>query len=106
MKFILYIMLFTTTPTSSTKIESKDVWTLQSTSQIEFHDQKVCWDIGRQLVEAVKPVTNMTMRAWCLCDPEGKTCPPEIQPQKVDNGRGFFAKKAGSGATIESIPSQ
>lgn len=76
MKFILFLMLFTTAPTGP-KIESKRVWALQSTSSLEFATQEACNAVGAAITASVKSVDTLTMRGWCFCestDPN-KPCP-------------------------------
>jgi len=79
MKFILFLMFFTTTTSPGPKVESKATWTLQSTSQMEFATEDTCHAVGAQLIEEVLPVDNLTVRAYCICEATqaGQSCPAD-----------------------------
>jgi hypothetical protein len=80
MNVILLILYFTTPAAPGAKVESKKVWTLQSTSQMEFHSSEACHRIGKQLIAYVQPVATMTVRAYCLCEAgTGTVCPTDTE---------------------------
>lgn len=70
-------MYFVTPAAPGPKVESKRVWTLQSTSQTEFDQPNDCFSIGQQVLAAIEPVATMTVRAWCLC--------PNVQDQVCES---------------------
>jgi hypothetical protein len=65
--FILLVMYFVTPPAPGPKNEKERVWTLQSTSQTAFNDIELCRVMGKSIINAVKPVHTLTVRAYCLC---------------------------------------
>ena len=80
MKIILLLLFFVTSPAPGPKDESKRVWTLQSTTQIEMDGTDACHRIGRDMMAYIKPVGNLTVRAYCLCpNGNGKSCPPDTE---------------------------
>jgi hypothetical protein len=78
----LVLMYFTATPAKDDgkdkyKREATAVWTLQSTQQIEAPNSAVCVTYALKMLKTVKPVNNLTMRAYCLCpyfDETDKNC--------------------------------
>lgn len=81
MKWTLFIMLFVTPPYTlpkdTPKDEAKHLWTLQSSSVMEFASQRGCMENGRRIYLSVKPVANLAFRGLCLCE---STQPGEICP--------------------------
>jgi hypothetical protein len=71
-KWILFVMLFTTPPFSqkpgTIKNEDKHLWTLQSSSTMEFETYVGCTEAGGQVFASVKKVANLTFRGICLCE--------------------------------------
>lgn len=47
--------------------ETKGVWTLQSTSQIQTQNPDMCISIAKKMMKEVDPVNTLTVRAYCLC---------------------------------------
>jgi hypothetical protein len=79
-KVILLLLFFITPPAPGPKVESKRVWTLQSTSQIEMDNSDACHRIGNDMINYIKPVATMTVRAYCICpNGNGKTCPKDTE---------------------------
>lgn len=79
----LVLMYFTATPAKMDdpndkyKREATAVWTLQSTQQIEAPNSAVCVSYAVKMLKTVKPVNNLTIRAYCLCpyyDETDKNC--------------------------------
>ncbi|MGO9360096.1 MAG: hypothetical protein ACLP1D_20915 [Xanthobacteraceae bacterium] len=101
MKWILYIMLFSTPAATVTnkddidclkmksvadiakigqcrsKFEQKHVWSLQTSSHLEFSLFESCVRTQDKLIAESNVASTMTLRTWCLCeaDKDGK-CPP------------------------------
>lgn len=88
MKWILFIMLFVTPAKNVTKEEIDDtnyptlfekhrLWTLQSTSTMEFSSLDGCFNMEAELLESVSSVhvANLTSRVWCACDSADNKCP-------------------------------
>jgi len=64
----LLLLYFIAPATKGLKDETKVVWTLQSTVQIQFKSPEACRRIGMQLIDDIEPVVTMTVRAYCLCE--------------------------------------
>ena len=80
MKVILLLLFFVTPPAPGPKQESKKVWTLQSTSQMEMDNSDACHRIGKAMINYIKPVATLTVRAYCLCpNGDGERCPPDTE---------------------------
>jgi hypothetical protein len=90
MKWILFVMLFVTPAQNLTKqevnshplFESHRIWTLQSTSTMEFSSGDACVAMEQELRSSIigVHVATMTMRTWCACD--GKMC--QSQPMAIE----------------------
>ena len=63
----LLLMFFVTPPAIGPKNESASFWTLQSTSQFQTQDPEMCTKIAVDMINEVKPVKTLTVRAYCLC---------------------------------------
>jgi hypothetical protein len=101
MKWILYLMLFTTPAANVTKkaeidclaqetvsqiedisqcrpnFEGKRVWSLQTTSQLEFSTLESCVRHQDQLIVDSNVASTMTLRTWCFCDSDKGECPTD-----------------------------
>jgi len=99
MKWILYIMLFVTPAANVTKkdevsclrmqsvkqideiedcrpkFESARLWSLQSTSTMEFGSFSACLIANDELESSVNVAATMAMRTWCMCDSDQNLCP-------------------------------
>jgi len=89
MKWILFIMLFATPAKNLTqaeiadpdpyrqKFESHRVWTLQSTSSMEFSTAKACAAMENAICQSIihPKVATMTLRMWCTCDSNSSANP-------------------------------
>jgi hypothetical protein len=99
MKWILYIMLFVTPPANLTKkdevsclkmqsvkqikeieacrpkFESARLWSLQSTSTLEFSSFSACLIANDELESSVNVAATMAIRTWCICDSDKNLCP-------------------------------
>lgn len=47
--------------------EKKDIWSFQSSSEIQLPDPDTCTSTALQMMAEIKPVRTMTVRAYCLC---------------------------------------
>src|SRR5579863_8642842 len=107
MKFILYLMLFSTPAATITdkadkiclqrqtmkeineivtcrpKFEAHHVWSLQTASQMEFSQFQSCFGTLDQLMVDSNVASTMTLRAWCLCDDPDKKCPSETKMEAL-----------------------
>lgn len=101
MKWILYLMLFSTPAANVTdagektclklnttteigeilkcreKFESKRIWSLQTTSQMEFALFDTCLLTQDHLIASSNVASTMTLRSWCFCEDVGNKCPTE-----------------------------
>jgi hypothetical protein len=99
MKWILYLMLFTTPAANVTEkaeqtclshktvreltsifacrpeFEGKRIWSLQSTSQLDFSNLESCVKTQDQLIANSNVASTMTLRTWCFCDSDAAKCP-------------------------------
>jgi hypothetical protein len=103
MKWILYIMLFSTPAANVTnkadqacfmhdkvteikqilecrpKFESKRVWSLQTTSQMNFTLFDSCLRTQDELMASSNVASTMTLRTWCFCEDVNNKCPTDAQ---------------------------
>jgi len=109
-KWILYIMLFSTPAANVTnhdditclkkqdpkdikeilncrpKFETKHVWSLQGTSQIEFALFESCVRMQDLLFANTNVASTMTLRAWCFCEAaNGQKCPTDAKLREAAN---------------------
>jgi hypothetical protein len=106
MKWILYLMLFNTPAVNVTNkpeitclaqdkvsqilsifdcrpaFEGKRIWSLQTTSQLEFSTLESCVRHQDQLIANSNVASTMTLRSWCFCDSDKEECPTD---QKAAN---------------------
>jgi hypothetical protein len=107
MKWILYIMLFTTPAANVTSnadkaclahsdvsrlesifkcrpdYEGKHIWSLQSTSQLEFSSLQSCVKTQNKLIANSNVASTMTLRTWCFCDSDKGECPTDDDADKA-----------------------
>jgi hypothetical protein len=81
MNFILYLMLFTTAPFNGPKHETKHLWSLQSTSTLNFKTKEACEATGYAIMQSLESVATVTVRGWCFCE---STNPLQICPSTTD----------------------
>jgi hypothetical protein len=110
MKWILYVMLFTTSAANvkngteqaclrmddvtqianiidcRPKFEGKRIWSLQSSSQLEFSSLDSCVRTQDELIANSNVASTMTLRTWCFCDSEDKQCPTHDEAKKLAAG--------------------
>jgi hypothetical protein len=127
MKWILFIMLFVTPPKNVTKEEITDknfpnlfekhrLWTLQSTSTMEFSSLEGCFNMEAELLESMSSVhvATLTSRVWCACDSPDKSCPnaDKIREQiedltkKRNQEKSISATPGGRSANLKETPSR
>jgi hypothetical protein len=63
----LLLLFFVTPPANGPKNETTSFWTLQSTSQFQTQDPDMCTKLAYDMMNEVKPVKTLTVRAYCLC---------------------------------------
>ena len=97
--WILYIMLFTTpaqtisdeadkrclakSKVSQIEVilkcrrvfETRHVWSLQTTSQINLLSAESCIRRQDELITSSNVASTMTMRTWCFCESSDRACP-------------------------------
>jgi hypothetical protein len=82
-KIILLLLFFVTPAAPGPKEESKKVWMLQSTSQMEMDNSDACHRIGKDMMAYIKPVATLTVRAYCLCpNGNGTICPSDTERER------------------------
>jgi hypothetical protein len=64
----LLILYFISPAQKGPKDEANRIWTLQSAVSMQFTSHEACRDNGNQLINDIKPVATMTVRAYCLCE--------------------------------------
>jgi hypothetical protein len=127
MKWILFIMLFVTPPKNVTKEEITDkkfptlfekhrLWTLQSTSTMEFSSLEGCFNMEAELLESMSSVhvATLTSRVWCACDSPDKSCPNADQIRETiqdltdrrNKEKSKAATPAGRSANLKEAPSR
>jgi hypothetical protein len=84
MKWILFVMMFTTAPAPVPKTPPKKpvekVWALQSTSTAEFETEDACVRAGARITSSIEIAATLNLRGWCFCeslDPKTSKCPDE-----------------------------
>ena len=101
MKWILFLMLFTTPAANVTNkadqkclthssvddlgtilqcrpdYEGRHIWSLQSASQLEFSNLESCVKTQDQLIANSNVASTMTLRSWCFCDSSTQQCPTD-----------------------------
>lgn len=71
MNFILFIMFFITPP-NNIKPEMKNtdtdqrVWTLQSTSSLDFNTMPQCENAKTNIAKRIEQTNTIKIRAWCI----------------------------------------
>jgi len=113
MKWILFVMLFTTETyeqTSQLPIgvkEKNHLWTLQSTTTMEFSTHDGCFAAGLRIYSQILPVGNMTFKGVCLCestDPKNKcpSTPADAKTIELMAKRPEFQNLVGERTTVGS----
>jgi len=90
MKFILFLMFFVTPPGPSDTAPEDRVWSLQSTSAMEFKSQLACNSTGTAITESLVKTYTVTVRAWCFCESDNPAAPCPETPTVSPNDRNKF----------------
>jgi hypothetical protein len=99
----LLILYFISPAQKGPKDEANRIWTLQSTVSMQFTSHDACKIIGNQLINDIKPVATMTVRAYCLCpDSQTRVAPGEIAGSKCEWGEATITEQ---GPGVPSVPS-
>jgi hypothetical protein len=88
-------------PKGETKavLETKSVWTLQSTTQIQTQNPYMCGKIAKDMMDEIEPVQTLTVRAYCLC-PAGNGTNLCFNEEQI---RALLAKKLRPRPTVQPI---
>jgi hypothetical protein len=82
MAYILFMMFFVSPPAP----KGKQVWSLQSTTQLEFPTFEACKEFGSHLQHRLATTGTTTMRGWCVERATGQGSfalpPPGSNPPK------------------------
>jgi hypothetical protein len=105
MKWILFVMMFTTPPApvpkTPPKIPVEKVWALQSTSTLNFDTEDGCNKAGDRITKSIAIASTLNLRGWCFCEslPGQPPCPPEhaellsdVKPLSDGKSSSFSAK--------------
>ena len=65
--FILFLMFFVSPPAKP----GKQVWTLSSTTHLEFATMEACKSFGVHLQQNFKNTSTTTIRGWCVSQATG-----------------------------------
>lgn len=85
---------------SKTILETKALWTLQSTVRIDFKTPDACKKIGTKMIQEVEPVATLTVRAYCICENgNGNKCPDDTWNSFATLGQ----KTEGTRPTVEAL---
>jgi hypothetical protein len=95
MKFILFAMFFVSPPAAP----GAQVWTLQSTSMLEFATKADCENFGAELDKAAKTTDMMRVKGWCLGAAIVRVLPPPPPGQES-------SQEAPPALTIQRLPSK
>lgn len=99
MQFILFLMFFTS-PAAS---KAHPVWTLQSTSQMQFSSMAGCIKYGQHLQDMVDSTDTVALRGWCVDQGSGiSTFSAENPFAKKDADAGKNEKDIANFVQIES----
>ncbi|WP_141688382.1 hypothetical protein [Bradyrhizobium paxllaeri] len=97
-----------TLPKGTPKDEAKHLWTLQSSSAIDFASQRGCMESGRRIYLSVKPVANLAFRGLCLCEStqSGEICPvpPADNAAAAAQSQSSVPRDPGVSTSAFSIP--
>lgn len=63
----LLLLFFVTPPGNGPKSEATNLWSLQSTSQFQTENPEMCTKLAWDMINEMKPVRTLTLRAYCLC---------------------------------------
>src|SRR5262245_39395402 len=98
MKYILFLMFFITPPVPPETPKKDRVYTLQSTSVMEFASSAACAEVGAHITNSVATTTTMTVRGWCFCE---STLPDKKCP--MTSGPKAFSRSADDSVVIQKL---
>jgi hypothetical protein len=88
MKYILFLMFFITPPGPPPPPGKSKIWTLQSTSTMEFKSRAACRFVGSKITDSLEKTDTLTVRGWCFCEsaaaaecPDDKGEPEALAPK-------------------------
>jgi hypothetical protein len=94
MAYILFMMFFVSPPAP----QGKQVWSLQSTTQLDFPTFDACKAFGTHLQQRLATTGTTTMRGWCVekatgassyaLPPPGSQAPPSLDQSEIPVPRG------------------
>jgi hypothetical protein len=83
-KFTLFLMFFTAAPAPPTDHTAK-VWSLQSTSSMEFASKDACFAVGKSITDSLAETATLTVRGWCFCEATGADkCPTSAEMKTME----------------------
>jgi hypothetical protein len=106
MKWILFVMMFTTAPAPAPKTPPKKpvekLWALQSTSTAQFETEDACVRAGDRITKSIEIASTLNLRGWCFCEslnPNTAKCPDEPADASIasDQFKAILAKKPEGG---------
>lgn len=62
MKYVLFVMFFTTPPA----LQGQEVWALQTTAATEFESKRACSDAANILVASINNSDTIKLYGWCF----------------------------------------
>ncbi len=96
MKFILFLMFFTTAPAPPPAPGEKPpdkIWALQSTASLEFATERACKGAGAKVTASLLKTDTLTVRGWCFCEsPVRGQCPKDMELSDKKTGDGFIGE--------------
>jgi hypothetical protein len=86
MKYVLLLLFFSTPPAQHVDTASrkaKSVWTLQSTTTMEFSTSAACEINGQTVLDSLDDTDTLTATGWCFCESEpGFSCHESYHPEQ------------------------
>jgi hypothetical protein len=81
MKYVLFLLLFSTPPAphvDTAARKAKAVWTLKSSSTMEFATPAACKINGQTILDSLDVTDTVTGVGWCFCESApGGECPAD-----------------------------
>lgn len=92
--FILFMMFFSSPPAPP----GKQVWALNSTSQLEFTAMAACISFGKKFQDSLVSTATTTVRAWCVNrEIGGSTTDKTLSESKGPENQDYYAIPAPNG---------
>jgi hypothetical protein len=87
MKYVLFILLFSTPPAQHVDTatrKAKAVWSLKSSTSMEFSTPAACQVNGQTILDSLDETDTVTGVGWCFCESSpGGTCPEPANKDKT-----------------------